>query len=104
MHGIDQEVLVIDVVNIAIVRIRPTRRPWIDEFEPVSRVLETWTILDEDDVLHAELVIAAKVLAKSIIWNARSALRTYGSRSSALCLMTMILSVVILVLGASGLL
>ena len=101
MQGIDQEVFLVDVVDVAIVRIRPTRRPRIDEFKPVSRVLETWTILNQDDALHAERVIAAKVLAKSIVWNAHSALGTYGSRSSALCLMRMILLVVIFVLGAS---
>jgi hypothetical protein len=71
MHGIDQEVLLVDVVNVVIVRIRPIRRPRIDKFKPVSRVQETWTILNQDDALHAELVIAAKVLAKSIVWNAR---------------------------------
>jgi hypothetical protein len=101
MHGIDQEVLFVGVVNVVIVRIRPIRRPRIDEFKPVSRVLETWTILNQDDALHAELVIAAKVLAKSIVWNARSALGTSRSRSLGLCLMSISLSVVIFVLGAS---
>jgi hypothetical protein len=103
MQGVEQEVFVIDIVNVAIVRIRPSRWPRIYKFKPVSGVLESRTILNQDNPFYTKSVFVAKVLAKSIIWNTRPALRTARSRSLGSRLPSIVLSIVIFVLGAPAL-
>ncbi len=103
MQGVEQEVFVIDIVNVAIVRIRPRRGPRIYKFKPVSGVLESRTILNQDNPFYTKSVFVAKVLAKSIIWNTRPALRTARSRSLGSRLPSIVLSIVIFVRGAPAL-
>jgi len=103
MQGVEQEVFVIDIVNVAIVRIRPSRWPRIYKFKPVSGVLESRTILNQDNPFYTKSVFVAKVLAKSIIWNTRPALRTARSLSLGSRLPSIVLSIVIFVLGAPAL-
>lgn len=74
MHYVKQEVLTIDVIDVAVVVIRPVRRPRIDQLERVTaiddhRLGNVYDLLP----LHVEAVLVAEVGAELIVRNASTA-------------------------------
>jgi len=55
MQRAEKEIPIIDVVNITIISIRPVRRPGVCKFEPISAVLKTGPIFNQNDALDAEV-------------------------------------------------
>jgi len=74
--AVEQVVAVVDVADIDVVGvvpvIRPVFRPWVDENEPITTVLETRvsTYNQEGQSVHAEAMVWTKVSAEPIIRDA----------------------------------
>lgn len=70
VDGIEEVVSVIHVVNVAIIIVRPICWPGIYKLEPISTVLEPWTVFDDDGMADMEVVLMSKVLVKVPVGNA----------------------------------
>ena len=70
MDGIEKIVTVVHVVNVAIVIVRPIRRPGLREFKPISAVLEARFVIHNYRMADMEVMLATEVSAEFVVWNA----------------------------------
>src|ERR1700722_271639 len=68
VNQIDQVVLSVDVVDVAIVGISPVRRPGIDQFKVIAAILKLRTTLN-DYGSCIEVMFPAELGVESIVWN-----------------------------------
>ena len=75
MASVAEIVAVIYVIDVNVVRLIPVRRPgfrpWINNREPETAVLEARASIDDDHgrAVNAEKVSTAKMLAEPVLWN-----------------------------------
>src|ERR1700722_3767947 len=74
MQQIKEEIFPIDVIDVALIRIRPPCRPCIDDGEGIATILKLWPSADNRRMIHNECMLAPKIGTEFIIWNAASTL------------------------------
>src|SRR5579863_7100290 len=67
MQKVKQEVLPIDIVHVAIVRVSPVRRPWIDEHKRIASVHKAGLALYYGRALDNERVASSEVRAEPVV-------------------------------------
>src|ERR1043166_6635159 len=77
MQHVNQEVLPIDIVDVAIVGIGPAHRPRIDKLDPVAAILNPRTTLHDDRLRYAEVMLAAEARAELLLRNALGCLLAF---------------------------
>src|ERR1700678_143316 len=75
MEQINQYVLAIDKVDVAIIGVCPSYRPRIRERKPIPAVLKTGLTFDYDRFLYLEGMLAAKVRVEFSVGNSFALLR-----------------------------
>jgi hypothetical protein len=70
---IEQEILAIDVVNVAIVGICPFWWPGINQDKCVASVFKAWPSIDDLGPTHFEAMLSSEPGAKAVLGNALSA-------------------------------
>jgi hypothetical protein len=76
MEHIEEEVLPIDIVDVAIVRVGPIRGPRVDDFEPKASGLEAGPILNNHRTADDESVLPAEAGTEFVVWDVAFASRT----------------------------
>jgi hypothetical protein len=97
---IKQKVSAIDEVDVAVVAVRPSSRPCVDNFKIVTAICEVRPASDDLDVTDCEVVIVAKMGTKMFVVDSTGMLVMLVLIVSFLLSSTFI--VVMLVLGKGG--
>src|SRR5580658_887739 len=71
---IEEEILAIDVIDVALVRVGPADRPRVNNGERVATVLKLWLAPNGGYVIDNKRVLASEMGAEFVIGNATAAL------------------------------
>src|SRR5437879_8502994 len=69
MEKIEEEIFSIDVIDVAVVGVRPFGGPGIDDLEPIPGVLEAGPALDDHGAIDYHGVLAAEVRPELFVGN-----------------------------------
>lgn len=83
MQHVEEKILAVNVIDVAIVRISPPCRPWIDEFKGVATVLEA-RLAGYDYASGTKVVALTEVSMELFVGNVPSALASGMSISHRL--------------------
>jgi hypothetical protein len=83
MEQVEKKILAINVVDIAIICVCPTRRPSIRENERVTAVLKTWLALHRGCLVDDKCVLASEATAEFVIRYVTATLTACGLRIPA---------------------
>src|SRR5579863_4703002 len=67
MKQVEQEVLSVDIIDVALVGIGPSRWPGIRDHEPVATELKSWLTFDDNRLPDHNRVLPPKVLAEFVV-------------------------------------
>ena len=69
MEQIKQEILAVDVIDVAIIRVSPIGRPGIDQHKRVTAILEPRLTLYHHRPLRSERMTSAKLCVEAVVGN-----------------------------------
>jgi len=75
MKQIEQKIFAVYVVDVALIRISPPRRPRVYDVEPVAAILEALLAFDNSGLMDNKSVLAPEIGAELVIRNVAAFLR-----------------------------